>query len=370
MRFLTAIALAGLTLIAISLLRTYSQVPAKELRRRSRQGDDMAAALYKAVVYGHSLRAILWVVIGLSAGGFFVYVSLTLPSWLALLLSGGLIWVGFVWLSAGEATAIGRGVARRTAAPLARILVYAHTPIDWLYGTIRRFRHLQAHTRLYEKADILDLLDQQQMQTDNRIEQTELQIMRSTLVFGDKLIRDVMTPRRVVKMVSSEDDLGPIVMDELHASGHSRFPVYEGNEDNIVGTLFLRDLLKRRAGGKVKNVMKKQALFLHEEQSLHDALQAILKTHHHLFIVVNSFEEYVGIITIEDVLEQIVGKPIVDEFDQYEDMRAVAAVTARKEHDKHVEDEIAVSPKLEGDKATDKEPVSRPQPEPDEIIEV
>ncbi len=362
--------LAGLTLIAISLQRTYSQVPAKELKRRARQGDNVAATLYKAVAYGHSLRAILWLVTGLSAGGFFVYVSHILPTWLALLASGLLVWLGFVWLSAGEATAIGRNVARGMAPLLAKVLAVTHTPIDWAHSLIRRFRDIPVHTRLYEKADLLDLLDQQQTQTDNRIEQTELEIMRSTLVFGDKLIRDVMTPRRVVKMVSSEDDLGPIVMDELHASGHSRFPVYEGNEDNIAGTLFLRDLLRRRAGGKVKTVMKKQALYLHEEQSLHDALQAILKTHHHLFVVVNSFEEYVGIITIEDVLEQIVGKPIVDEFDQYEDMRAVAVVIAQKEHEQHIEDEKIVSSGPKTSESKEQDHASRPQQEPDEIIEV
>jgi CBS domain containing-hemolysin-like protein len=78
--------------------------------------------------------------------------------------------------------------------------------------------------------------------------------------------------------------------------------------------------------------MRKRVCYIHEEQTLLEALQAVLKTKHHLFIVVNSFEEYVGILTIEGVLEQIVGLPILDEFDRYEDMRAVAASIAEKEH--------------------------------------
>lgn len=365
MQFIIALTFALFALFAISLQRTYARIPAKELKRRARQGDEMAKALHKAVSYGQSLRAILWLLIGLSSGGFFVYIANILPSWLALLACVMLIWVGFVWLPAGEVTAIGQKIASYAAPALGKLLGYVHVPIDWAHRMLRRFRNLPNHTGLYEKADLLDLLDQQQTQTDNRIERTELEIMRGTLVFGDKLIRDVLTPRRVVKMVSIDDDLGPIVMDELHASGHSRFPVYEGNEDNIVGTLFLRDLLKRRAGGKVKSVMKKQALYLHEEQSLHDALQAVLKTHHHLFIVVNSFEEYVGIITIEDILEQIVGQQIVDEFDQYEDLRAVAALTAQKEHDQHVESEQEVTEEPE---PTQKTPQKAPHI--DEVIEV
>jgi CBS domain containing-hemolysin-like protein len=68
---------------------------------------------------------------------------------------------------------------------------------------------------------------------------------------------------------------------------------------------------------------------------LADALQAILKTRQHLFVVVNRFEEYVGVISIEDILEQIVGSPILDEFDQYDDLRAVAARQAEKDHKLH-----------------------------------
>lgn len=365
MQFLIALALALMTLFEISLQRTYARIPANELRRRARAGDALAAALYKAVAYGHSLRAVLWVLIGMAAGSFFVYVTSIWPAWLAILASGTLIWLGFVWLPAGEATTLGKKLAALVAPALAKLLSYLHRPIAWTAGHIRRFRHLPTHTGLYAKDDLRDLLEQQLGQTDNRIERTELEIMRSTLMFGDRLIGDVMTPRRVVKMVSVDDDLGPVVMDELHKSGHSRFPVYEGNEDNIVGLLFLRDLIKRRSGGKVQNVMKKQTLYLHEDQSLYDALQAILKTHHHLFMVVNTFEEYVGIITIEDVLEQIVGRQIMDEFDQYEDLRAVAAVTARKEHEEHVEEEAVASE----EEVPEAQPPKR-EPEVDEVIEV
>jgi Mg2+/Co2+ transporter CorC len=66
---------------------------------------------------------------------------------------------------------------------------------------------------------------------------------------------------------------------------------------------------------------------------------------------VNDFEEYVGILTMEDVLEQIIGKPIVDEFDQYDDLRAVAAKTAQVEHKAHIAE-------------------AKNTPEPEEIIEV
>ena len=146
-------------------------------------------------------------------------------------------------------------------------------------------------------------------------------------------------PKRVVKAVSVNENIGPVLMTELHDIGHSRFPVYDGKKDSIIGTLYLRDLVNTKSTGKVSDVMKKDVCYVHEEQSLYDALQAILKTRHHLLVVVNSFEEYVGIITIEDVIEQIIGKPILDEFDQYNDLRAVAARVAKLEHQAHHEEE-------------------------------
>lgn len=325
MQLLTAISLASLTLVAISLQRTYNRLPPKELKRQARQGDRLAAMLYKAVAYERSLNTVLWLIIGILSASFFVFVAKMYPWWVALVSSLTLIWVGFVWVPAAEAKIIGKKVAGIIAPALGRLLYYLYPALNWLERHVGRFLSRHRHTGIYEKADLLDLIDEQQSQDDNRINHDELKMVRNILVFGDKLISDVMTPRRDVKTVSADDDLGPIIMSELHKSGHTRFPVYEKSKDNIVGTLFLRDLLKEQAGGKVQSVMHKEPLYLHEEQTLHDALQAVLKTHRQLFIVLNSQEEFVGIVTIDDVFEHIIGKPIFDEFDEYDNKRAVAS---------------------------------------------
>lgn len=336
MEIIAVLLLGWLCLLMISLQRTYARVPVKELRRRARQGDDLAGALYKATAYGYSLRFILWALVGLTAAVFFVFVARNMATWFAVLLSGLLIWLGFVWLPAAQASAMSERAAAALAPLFAWLLNYLHGPISRLVEFVRRHRPVHVHTGLYERADLLDLLDAQAGQTDNRIDESSLRIARGALLFGDLLVRDAMTPRRMVKTVSAQDDVGPVFLTELHESGHSRFPVYEGKQDNFVGTLFLRDLVNARASGKVKNKMHAKVLYLHEDQSLRDALSAILKTHHHLYVVVNSFEEYVGIITIEDVLEKILGRQIIDEFDTYEDIRAVARITADKQHDSHL----------------------------------
>lgn len=353
--------LALLTLLAVSLQRTYARVPLKELKRRARAGDDLAVGILKAVGYGHSLRAVLWFLIGVTSASFFVVVSGQAPFWFALAASGILIWVGFVWIPAARVTFIGEKLASWCAPALAWLLQYLHPLIDKLVRLVRRLKPLHIHTGLYDRRDFVDLLEQQLVQPDNRIEKAELDIALHALTFGDKKIGEHMIPRRVVKAVSVDDQLGPVLMDELHTSGHSRFPVYEAKPDNIVGTLYLRDLLHAKQGGAVRSRMASKVFYVHEDQSLQDALQAILKTHHQLFIVVNSFEEYVGIITIEDILEQILGQPIIDEFDQYGDLRAVAARAAKKEHEQHKDQE---TPEQDAEKPeTAEEPVRTPIPE-------
>ena len=165
----------------------------------------------------------------------------------------------------------------------------------------------------------------------------------ASLVRG-RTVADALVPKRVVKSVSASDSVGPILMGELHSTGHSRFPVSDGTAENIVGTLYLHDLVGEKGSGTVRDLMHKKVVYVHENFSLYQTLQAFIKTKQHLFIVVNEFEEYVGIITIEDVLERVIGRLIVDEFDQYDDLRAVAAAAARKDHAKNHKDGVGLEP--------------------------
>lgn len=326
-----------MTLLAVSLQRTYSSLTIKEIKHRAREGDELAVAILKAVGYGHSLNAILWFLIGVTSAGFFVVVSQTSPFWFAVVASGILVWIGFVWIPAARVSYISRKIAAWCAPILAHILNYLHPIIDFIIRLIRRYKPVTIHTGLYDRIDLIQLLEQQLVQPDNRIEAAELDIALHALSFGDDTVAEHMVPRRLVKAVSASEPVGPIVMDELHSSGHDRFPVYEGKTDNIIGTLYLRDLVNAKHKGTVASLMKPDVFYVHEDQSLHDALQAILRTHHQLFIVTNSYEDYVGIITIEDILETIIGSPIIDEFDEYGDKSAVAQrgkkpITPRQEH--------------------------------------
>ncbi|MCA9329295.1 CBS domain-containing protein [Candidatus Saccharibacteria bacterium] len=332
MILLLVIILASLTVVSVSLQKTYHHIPLKELKRRAKGGDELAKGLHKAVSYGISLDVMLWGIIGLCASGFFVVLTSSLPSWLALFGCTSLLWVAFAWLPNSNITKWSEKLAQIVAPALAWMLERLYPVLNKIGAYIYRYGRITVHSGIYQKEDLVELLDKQAGQSDNRMTSYEIGIVKSSLTFSDKIIRDYMTPKRIVKTASSKDKVGPLLMDELHKTGFSRFPVINEQTNDIIGTLYMKDLVNSKHGGSVESVMKKKVYYVNEEKPLQHALQAFLRTKHHLFIVVNNFEEVVGIITIEDVLEQVLGKQIVDEFDRYEDLRAVAKLDAQKDH--------------------------------------
>jgi len=334
---LGALILATLALVFVSLQKTYSHIPRAELKRRAQKGDQFAQLLFRPAAYGMSLQVLLWLFIGLTSAGFFILLASSVPGWLALLGALALLWFGFGWLPNSRVTALSNALARYLTPPLAWILERLYPLLGRLSDWLSKHRQLSVHTGLYEKEDLLKLLEQQKVQAGSRINPDELRIASGALSYGDKLVRDIMTPKRVVTMVASTDSIGPVLLNELHGSGHSRFPVYQDKPDNVIGMLYLRDLVGVSDGGRVRDHIHKYVMYVNEAQTLNKVLEAFLKTKSHLFMVVNGFEETVGIITIEDILEQIVGKPIMDEFDKYDDMRAVAALDAKKDRKENAE---------------------------------
>jgi magnesium and cobalt transporter len=109
-------------------------------------------------------------------------------------------------------------------------------------------------------------------------------------------------------------------------TGHSRFPVYEGERENIVGILLAKDLLKlQRAPELHLKALLRPATFVPESKGLNDLLREFRGNRNHLAIVIDEFGRVAGLITIEDVLEEIVGE-IEDEFDVVEDEGDVFAL--------------------------------------------
>ena len=186
-------------------------------------------------------------------------------------------------------------------------------------------------TDTYHRFDSREELQELINKSGDILSSNERSLIVNGLVFSSKEVRSVMTPKSVVSTIKKSEFLGPLVLDELHQLGHSRLPVISSDLDHVVGILHLNDLLSLDIKRSVtaEKAMDPKVYYIHQDDTLEHALAAFLKTHHHLFIVINDLRETVGILTIEDVLEALIGHKIVDEDDNHEDLRAVAAKKAK-----------------------------------------
>ncbi len=133
--------------------------------------------------------------------------------------------------------------------------------------------------------------------------------------FADQRVVDVMRPRRDIVALGIEEPPAAI-QEKLLNSGYSRFPVYRGSLDKIVGVVHAKDLLTQEGTLDLQPLLR-EVLFVPETKSLLSMLQAFQTTHSHLAIVISEFGETEGVVTLEDVLEEIVGE-IRDEYDHEE----------------------------------------------------
>jgi len=149
----------------------------------------------------------------------------------------------------------------------------------------------------------------------NLIDADALAMTEGVLQMSEMQARDIMVPRAqtdVIDIRESPDQFIPMVMQ----TGHSRFPVIGENKDDVIGILLAKDLLRHYAGEEEFNVreMLRPAVFIPGSKPLNVLLKEFRKNRNHMAIVVDEYGGLAGLVTIEDVIEQIVGD-IEDEYD-------------------------------------------------------
>lgn len=145
-----------------------------------------------------------------------------------------------------------------------------------------------------------------------------LTIIEGALAASETAVRDVMVPRAQMDFLSLDQPL-PVLVSTVITTAHSRFPVVGDNKDDILGILLAKDLL--RAFGDPAFALKdwlRPAVFIPESKRLDVLLREFRVSHNHMAVVVDEYGGVAGLVTIEDVLEQIVGD-IEDEYDFDED---------------------------------------------------
>ncbi|MBO5115945.1 MAG: HlyC/CorC family transporter [Treponema sp.] len=129
-------------------------------------------------------------------------------------------------------------------------------------------------------------------------------------------VKEVMIPRIDVDFISSDCKKDELI-EKIIASGHSRFPVYSESTDNVVGVLYVKDLLKAIANNEEIDILKivRKPYFVPESKIIHSLLREFKRRHLHIAIAIDEYGGISGIVTMEDIIEEIVGD-IQDEFDK------------------------------------------------------
>ena len=255
---------------------------------------------------------------------FFLFLSsppINLPvlaSLAALLLVAWLL-LGAEWFVRARVSRSPRTWAFRLA-PIARGINFVTWPFVTLILTISgEVQDTLEDTSAVIEDQLITLVDSGQER--GLIEKGESQMIHSIFELGDTLAREIMVPRIDVLALDVLTPL-PEALDALINSGHSRVPVYEDNADQILGLLYAKDLLRVLREDKPIESLRtllRPAYFVPEAKKINDLLAEMQNKRVHMAIVVDEYGGVAGLVTLEDIVEEILGE-ILDEYDQAEEM--------------------------------------------------
>jgi len=240
----------------------------------------------------------------------------------ALLTAGSMTVVSFVVVGVGPRT-IGRQHAYpvgRFTAPLVRWLGRALGPLATLLILIgnavtpgKGYRQGPFATTV-ELRELVDLAEQRGV-----VEHNEREMIHSVFALGDTIVREVMVPRTEMVWIEAHKTLRQALVLALR-SGFSRIPVIGDNVDDVLGIVYLKDIARRTATGApladqtaVAQVMR-EPMFVPESKPVDDLLREMQAARTHMAVIVDEYGGTAGLVTIEDILEEIVGE-ITDEYD-------------------------------------------------------
>jgi putative hemolysin len=186
-----------------------------------------------------------------------------------------------------------------------------------------RFNHQEEETRegigTVTEDELKILVDAGQ--EDGVLEQDEREMIYSIFRLGDTLAREIMLPRIYITALDVSLPL-PQAVEALLASGHSRVPVYDQSIDHIVGLLYAKDLLSIWLQGEKSGVLRdvvRPAYFVPEAKKVDELLDEMQARRIHMAIVIDEYGGVAGLVTLEDIVEEIIGE-IRDEYDQAEEL--------------------------------------------------
>ena len=207
-------------------------------------------------------------------------------------------------------------------APVLSLLMLVLTPLTWLFSQWKRLLSHFVHSSESDTITEGELMTMvSEAENDGELTDRESELIRSAIEFDDVEVEEILTPR--VDVVAVEDDISLEELAQTFAeSGYSRLPVYHGTIDNIIGVVHEKDfyIARLKKATKIDDLVA-PTLYTTGSTQISQLLRTLREQHHHMAVVVDEYGGTEGIITLEDILEELVGE-IWDEHDEVtEDFR-------------------------------------------------
>ena len=207
------------------------------------------------------------------------------------------------------------------AAPILRVLAFLITPVAWAMRKCVTAIGFLLHINLGSQQVFVTRDEIEQFvkigEESGALEASERRMIDGIIDFDETRVHEIMIPRTDMIAIEADATLGEAVrvfIDE----GHSRIPVYEESPDNIIGILYVKDTLKNLSDGDLSSGVRdllRKPIFVPETIRTAELLENMRREHIHIAVIVDEYGGVAGIVTMEDILEQIVGE-IQDEYDE------------------------------------------------------
>ncbi|MCL2002251.1 CBS domain-containing protein [Candidatus Saccharibacteria bacterium] len=303
----------------VAVRPTHSILSQYELERRAKTGDANAKkALFREKMLP-SVMVLRDFLVLASILGFAVVAYFQYDFMLAI----------FITALAAISLAVVRNI--RTWSNLATAL-YRHAEpellnfVKYLYGILKFFSGVKEdfiNPTIGSRDELMRLV---QTASDGVISAEEKKLLSGALQFSEYRAADIMTPLEDTIMIQANTELTPTKIDELSRTHFRRFPVYNKNENDIVGILNIRRLtsLAVKDTLSAREVMRPKVYFARTDNTLDDILAVFARTNTFMLVIIDRRKKVRGILTVADIFERLLGRPLSDEFEFDADPDAVA----------------------------------------------
>lgn len=180
--------------------------------------------------------------------------------------------------------------------------------VHWL-GPLWVILGVPARSKSFQPSSTIELVDQISKLPASVVDSNQKQRLISVIESETKVVKDIMTSKRKVVVVKPSAILGPIVLSDLQKTGHGFFPVVDkdAEPEGILDISDISDIQSAKQQGRVRDIMSSQLVWVEEDTSLAELIQAFLQEKQYLMLVRNLNGDFTGIVTIADLMKQLIG---------------------------------------------------------------